>query len=63
MAENDSGIYLDPYQMDEEKQKWQRRITYVIVVLVRLAVAGIKFLLNMVKAVGVETLRAFKLLP
>ena len=63
MAENDSGVYLDPYQMDEEKQKWQRRITYVIVVLVRLAVAGIKFLLNMVKAVGVETLRAFKLLP
>jgi hypothetical protein len=63
MAENDTGIYLDPYQMDEEKQKWQRRITYVIVVLVRLAVAGIKFLLNMVKAVGVETLRAFKLLP
>jgi|688.fasta_scaffold00232_4 hypothetical protein len=63
MAENDTGIYLDPYQMGEEKQKWQRRITYVIVVLVRLAVAGIKFLLNMVKAVGVETLRAFKLLP
>lgn len=63
MPESDSGIYIDPYQMDDEKQMWKRRLTYVIVILVRLAVAGIKFLLNMVKAVGVETLRAFKLLP
>ena len=58
-----NGLRIDPYELDQEKEKWKKRATYVIVIIIRILVAGVKFLLGMLKAVGKEMLRIFKLIP
>lgn len=62
----ESGVserYVDPFAADEERLKWQKRITFVVVVIIRLIIKGLVFVLKMLKAVGTELMRTFKLIP
>jgi hypothetical protein len=62
----DPGVserYVDPFAADEERLKWQKRLTFALVIVIRVIVKGLIFVLKMFKAVFTELMRTFKLIP
>ena len=61
--ESNSGFIIDPYEADQEKEKWKKKLTFGLVLVLRgffhIALILVKVSLEVIKNV----LKTFKILP
>ncbi len=58
-----SGRIMDPFQAEQEREKWMKKLTYFIVIILRFFVWVCKLILSISWEVVKNVLRTFKILP